>query len=199
MQIQEFDFSVNLLSSLLWQYNNSPKLQSIVDAQQSDYTDIQTDFWTNWVTDVFDLTTANEFGLAVWAIILNIPLTEAPGPITTPVFGFGPFTNGYFNFNNGTFSPPGDFGELTMEEKRFILRLRYFQLTCRGAIPEINAFMNVIVPTISNTGQIYVLDNGGMQITYVFTFTPDPRIIDILEIYDILPRPAGVSLSIVTP
>ena len=72
--IQEFDFSVDLLQAILWQYNNATSLQSLLNSEQAWVIENQTEFWENWLRDVFDLRTANEFGLSVWSIILGIPL-----------------------------------------------------------------------------------------------------------------------------
>ncbi len=69
--IQEFDFSVNLLKAILWQYDGSPNLKGLLDEKDAWYISNQTEFWDNWITDVFDLRTANSFGLGVWSIILN--------------------------------------------------------------------------------------------------------------------------------
>ncbi|WP_231668322.1 DUF2612 domain-containing protein [Ralstonia solanacearum] len=49
-----------------------------------------TAFWENWIRDVFDLRTANDFGLSVWSEILGVPLAVTVDPTKpgTPVFGF---------------------------------------------------------------------------------------------------------------
>src|SRR6185437_5055288 len=113
------------------------------------------------------LQTANEFGLAVWSIILNLPLFigPPPDPPGKPVWGFG---DNYENFDNGNFSnASGGITSLTIDEKRLILRLRYFQLISRGAIPEINAFLNYFFKAY---GQVYVLDGLDMSMVVVFLF-----------------------------
>ena len=69
--IQEFDFSVDLLRALLWQYEDATGLQALLRQKSEWYTVNQTAFWSNWERDVFDLTTANDFGCAVWGIILT--------------------------------------------------------------------------------------------------------------------------------
>ncbi len=198
MDIQTFNFAVNLMQVIIWQYDQSPALKSIITYMNTWFVANQTQFWTDWYNNVFNLLTANEFGLAVWAIILNVPFTENLFPRNPQPFGFGPIGNGYFSFGYSTFSD-GGYPSLTNSEKRFILLLRYFQLITRGAIPEINAFLKFLIPFISTTGQIYVLDNLNMTITYVFTFNPGDRILTIIDHYDLLPRPAGVEAIIQLP
>lgn len=192
MKIQAFDYSVNLLQAILWQYNEAERLQSLLQQKNDWYIDNQTEFWTDWYNDVFNLQTANDFGLTVWAIILGIPLT-----ITNPVieagdkWGFGAFR---FNFTNGNFAQVQNGINLPTEQRRLILRLRYFQLITRGAIPEINQFLKF---AFADFGNVYVLDGLNMTMTYVFTFAPPSQLFEVLQDLDVLPRPAGVGINFV--
>lgn len=190
--IQAFDFSVDLMRALLWQYNDAARLEALVRQKQEWYDESQTAFWGDWITDVFDLRTANDFGLAVWAIILNVPLTVASGvdPDDKPIWGFGEYRE---NFENGNFA--GTSGTaLTTEQKRLVLRLRYFQLVTRGTIPEINAFFAYLFGSL---GPAYVVDGYAMDLLYVFNF-PLPSALElILTEYDLLPRPAAVKVRYV--
>lgn len=91
--IQTFDFSANLLRALLWRNNEAPNLQALLQFKQ-DYFDSENEqFWSDWARDVFDLRTANEFGLNVWSIILGINITIEPviPPVLNGNFGFGEF------------------------------------------------------------------------------------------------------------
>ena len=196
MRIQEFDFSVNLLQAILWQYNDAVNLQSLLQQKQDWYNVNQQEFWQDWYTNVFNLVTANDFGLAVWSIILNIPLSidPTPDPPNKPIFGFGSNTltpNSYTNFINGNFSIGNSPIGLTLEEKRLILRLRYYQLTSRTAIPEVNAFLKIV---FASFGNVYLLDGLNMTISCIFNFTPSTKLLFILKTYDLIPRAAGVRI-----
>lgn len=193
MNIQAFDFSVNLLRALLWQYNDASRLESLLTQKQAWYDGAQQDFWDDWVRDVFDLRTANAFGLSVWAIILDVPLntgagTDDPGK---PIFGFAPDD---MNFDNGNFALWGN-TPLTVAQQRLLLRLRYFQLTTRGAVPEINAFMKTL---FADLGSVYVTDNLDMTARYVFGFSIPEALDVIFSSFDLLPRPAGVRVDYLT-
>ena len=63
--IQDIDTSANLLRAILWQYEGAAKLRQIVDAEQSFFNDAQEKFWADWLRDVFNFNTANDFGLAM--------------------------------------------------------------------------------------------------------------------------------------
>jgi|SRR5690242_10743220 len=96
MNVQKFDFSVNLMQAILWQYNQATTLMALVSQKQTWYTDNQTDFWNDWYTNVFNLLTANSFGLSVWSYILDVPLYIAhdPEPADKPIWGFSPRMSG---------------------------------------------------------------------------------------------------------
>lgn len=196
--IQQFDFSVNLLKSLLWEYGtNQPNLQALLTAKQNWYTDNQTEFWTDWLADVFDLRTANDFGCIVWAIILGIA-TDAfniPGGAPYPPWGFN--APHHTNFNGlSNFSPYGYIRiSLTTAQKRMILRLRYRQITSRGTIPEINKILLDIVEPVF--GACYV-SNGpfNMEITFhMVSGSIDPVLSYIFTTFNVMPIPAGVLFS----
>ncbi|BBW41278.1 DUF2612 domain-containing protein [Citrobacter portucalensis] len=105
MNIQRFDFSLDLMKVLKWEYDQSPNLSNIFNLKQKWYDDNHQDFWTSWERDVFNLFTANDFGLNVWAIILNLPLyTESKAsPTNYPAFGFADFG---LNFGRSPNSSP---------------------------------------------------------------------------------------------
>lgn len=188
--IQKFDFTVNAMQALLWQYNEALRLQAIVQENQDFYNLNQTAFWENWYRDVFDLRTANEFGCTVWGIILGMPLTiEIPvDGVDNGSWGFGEYRK---NFENGNFAfSNNSFYSLPLEQKRLVLRMRYFQLTSRGTVPEINFFLREIFGP-----GVYVLDGLDMTGEVIFQTEPSASTKFILKYYDVLPRPAGVGVT----
>lgn len=190
--IQTINYSVDLLKAILWQYNDAERLQKLLELKQQWYDENQSQFWQNWYDDVFNLDTANDFGLSVWAIILNIPLVAEEGSDngTKNIFGFGSF---HSNFGNSNFARNGGTIRLSTAQKRLVLKLRYFQLISRGTVPEINQFLRML---FSADGNVYVLDSLDMTFAiYVFTFAPSSQIQLILEKFDLLPRPAGVGVK----
>jgi len=188
-RVQRFDYSVDLLRAILWQYNDAARLQSIL-AQKSDwYAERNAGFWEDWQRDVFNLLTANDFGLSVWGIILNIPLAYGlPGSGARPVFGFGDFNR---NFFDGTFGRDASgVAGLTTEQKRMVLRLRYYQLISDGSVPHINFVLKSVF------GQGYVLDGYDMTASYIFDTALPSSVLVLLDKFDLLPRPAGVEIDI---
>lgn len=193
MSTQAFDFSVDLLQCLLWQYNEATALQTLLGKKQEWVSRVHQTFWDDWISDVFDLTTANEFGLSVWAAILDIPLVVVPSAqLEKPLFGF---ESNNVGFTQGNFASAQMLSSLTVEQRRLVLRLRYFSLTTRAAVPEVNVFLSQVF----GEGVVYVEDLGDMAVRYVFTVAPSSAVELILTEFDVLPRPAGVRLEYVTP
>lgn len=191
MKIREFDFSIALLRNVLWQYDGTKSLRGLIEQKSDWYQQYQTDFWNDWIRDVFDLDTANDFGLAVWAFILGVPLIVVPPPDPDKdPFGFAADD---LNFNNGNFANTGGSFNLTTEQKRLVLKLRYFQLVTRGAPPEINAFLNYVF----GYGVAYVVDGLNMTARYVFAQPLPSQVELVLTAFDLLPRPAAVGADIV--
>lgn len=193
LDIQAFDFSVNLLQAILWEYNDAVNLQELLAQKAEWYNVNQTQFWENWLTDVFDLRTANDFGLTVWSIILRQPIyvTQAQSPTSIPSWGFGAF---HRNFNRGNFfNGSGSTFRLPTETARLVLQLRYFQLTSSGTVPETNRMLQYM---FGSQGNAYLVDNHDMTQTYVFDFVLPSLTLFVLRKFDILPRPAGVYSSI---
>lgn len=187
--IADFDSSVDLVRALLWQHDNATALRSLIESKQDWYNINQATFWANWYRDVFNIDTANDFGLAVWGRILNVGLgLQVDSTIGIPHFGFGIY---HRNFNNGNFARATS-GEqaLSTDQKRLIIRLRYYQLISRGTVTDINEAMARI---FGDLGQVFVRDPLDMsKITYVFKFTPSSRVRLILDRMNLLPRPSGI-------
>lgn len=196
--IEQFDFSVDVLSALLWRQNEASALQSLLQSKQDWYAANHEQFWTDWITNVFNLDTANEFGLSVWAQILGVPLTLIVAPNSGPQFGFGVISGGTwtnnhrYNFGHGNFGASQAGVGLTLDQKRILLKLQYYKLISRCTVPEINARIKAI---LGQYGNVYVLDGNNMEyVTYVFGFAPNSALQFILENFDVLPRPAAVGV-----
>ena len=220
MRIQRFnDFQINLLQSILWQYNEATNLLSLLNQKQAWYEKYQSQFWLDWYNNIFNLVspTLNIFGATVWSIILNVPLFIALTPPENPadsIFGFNAWdpteptllNNTNWNFYGITalniganFYPIPDLS-LSIFEQQFLLRLRYFQLTNLGDIVDINEFLrylcinNLIDYPANET--IYVIDNYTMSITYHFTSPDFPAgLFEAITSLDLWPRPAGVAIT----
>lgn len=191
--VKTLDSAVNILQSLLWQHNDAPKLTALVAAKQEWYDTNLDAAVQDWVRDVFDLRTANEFGLRVWSIVLGLPLQVVLPATNKPNFGFGTFNR---NFNRGNFaSASGAQSALSAREARQLLQLRYFQLVTRPTTLDINRMLAFV---FKGQGSVFVNDSLDMRfVTYTFGFQPGTQFIELCSYYDVLPRPAAVGVRII--
>lgn len=158
--------ALNLESQIIWQYANADKLNSLLNKKQMWYDEFQTDFWQNWAKDVLNISTANDYGLSIWGILLQVPRTyEIDGKMTT----------------------------LDTEQYRLLLRGRLLYIRMNGSAPDINEYLKLL---FQNDGKAFVRDNLDMSITYIFEFNPTPEDFVVLLNTSVLPKPAGVGYKI---
>ena len=194
MNIKEFDCNVNILNSILWQDENNDQLKKIIEMKQEWYNANACEFWDDWVKDVFNLNTANEFGLSVWSVILNMRLFATNDASDENYNAFGFDSDNAYNFGFGNFATDANQSFLlSVEQKRLILKMRFFQLVTRCTIPEINKFM----ASIFGVGVVYALDGNDMTMTYVNTQRIEPELLRAIKELDLFPRPNSVELKFV--
>jgi len=190
MKIQQFDFSLDLMKVVKWEYDQAPNLINILNLKQEWYSANHEQFWVAWERDVFNLLTANDFGLNVWSIILELPLYSVSGasPTDYPAFGFADFG---LNFGNSNFATDADtVNRLSVEQKRDLLRMRWWQITSDGSMPSINHALNDVFGA-----DVYALDGQDMTITVVYQKVLPNLMMNLLIEFDLIPRPSGVLIN----
>ena len=186
-----YQCEINLLTAIDWQRGSAVKLNELINLKQKWYEDNYCLFWNDWITDVFDLRTANEFGLSVWSIILDLPLFDQSekSRLDYPAIYFG---SNRKNFNNGNFGKNAStVDSLTVDQKRIMLQLKAFILNMRSSTYEINAKLTELF----GFRQVYALDNLDMSYTYIVNNPELISFISVIEDYDLLPRPNCVSVD----
>lgn len=181
---------INLLSSLDWQRSGADIVRHFVQNEQDWMQVNHADFWNNWQKDVFNLGTANDFGLAVWSIILDEQLYS--GSLRSeddyPDFGFSSESE---NFFDGSFASSGVY-RLDTDNARIILRLKAFKvLAMGGPIKQINTALSVIF----GKDKLLAFDNLDMSFEYQIKDNNLIGIADEARERDLLPRPIGIEIS----
>lgn len=181
---------MKLTHCLLWEHEEAAELVALLVSKGAWYDAEHDGFWSDWVRDVFDLRTANAFGCAVWARILDVRLDLIAPATIGPSFGFGANNR---NFGRGNFGRrvPGRVG-LSVEQQRLVLRARYLQLISRGTVPEINRILHILV---GERGPAWAIDNHDMTTTVFLGFAPDSQLRQILDNFPLIPVPTGVQVS----
>lgn len=193
--VKEFDYSIDAMRPLQWKESAAEKLEAIMQNKQ-DWLDINhTKFWEDYEVDIFNLKTANDFGLAVWAIILDFPVFLNPGStIFTNNWGFGSFRRNFDGGNfNTNFTASEESQALSTEQMRLALRLWYYRLHMDGSITQTNAILKDL---FGHLGPAYVQDNLDMTIVFVFDFALSAEFLTVVENDDIMPIPPGVNASV---
>lgn len=167
--IGNIDFSADSLQSVkLWQYDDAKRLNAILDAS-IDFSKINiADFWRRWYSNVFNVDTADDFGLALWGRILGVQRI--------------------------TYIDPADNTEklVSSDMYRKMLKARAFCFACHGALPEINHCLQIIFPG----KPVFCRDNYNMSVTIIayFEMTAEERAVLLLSGF--LPIPCGVESHI---
>lgn len=187
--IQSFAWRETVIS----QFSNSPVLLQTI-SNFADYLDpakLSDAFFQN----IWNIDTAQGYGLDVWGRIVGVSrVIQLPG--SEPYFGFDEATDAY-TFNEGIFYRGADLTtnfELSDTAYRRLILAKALANICDGSIPAIN---QILINLFSDYGNCYVTDGGDMTMTYTFGASLSPVDFAIVAQTGVLPRPAGVSVSIV--
>ncbi len=168
MEILQIDPQIDLKQCLLWQYNNAPALRALLLQKEDWYKAHQQEFWEYWYNNVFNLETADNFGLQVWGEILDFPRQVR--------------------------SVDGQLHVLTKEQYRAVLKGQMLKFNMGASAPDINKWLKVV---FGSRGKVYCLDNLNMSaVPFVFEQAPSDEILWLLANVDFLPRPAGVGYEV---
>lgn len=163
------DLGMDINKCITWQYNNAEKLKSIIALKAKWYSEHYTNFWKEWYEKVFNIDTANSFGLTLWGKLLNI---ERPTYIDA-------------NGNKKVFDD---------EMFRLLLKGQIMLFNTNGSAFEVNRYLEFI---FRSKGEIYAIDRYNMLFDLFVDYYPDEKEKAVLENIYFLPRPAGVWLRIV--
>ena len=160
--------SIPLTDNILWQYDSSPNLKSLIESKQNWYNTNNDKFYSGLINNFLNLSTANDWGLTLWGIILQVPRIYTINGVET---------------------------SLERERYRKILQAKLIQIKMTGTIPEINYLMNFLFGAY---GTVKVTDNFDMTITYRFNFVLTDLQVAVLRDTNLLSTPAGVRANIIS-
>lgn len=187
MKNYDLDFSIDILQSVLWQYDKAERLKSLINDKQKFYDDATTEFWEDWYRDVFNVDTANYFGLIIWAIILGcneyINLTYKLGVKT---FGFG---ESHRNFYQANFSLSSYILTLSKEQLRKVIKAQMYMFNSNGSLYDINKLLVHIFPENKPYARYSTETN---TLTFHFDVPLSEEYLNIVLFSNMLYAPVGV-------
>lgn len=217
MKIADLDYKLKAEGIFLWQYANALRLNRILQNEIDYYGESISKFVEDWQHNVFNLLTANTFGLELWGKIL-----KAPRPLVKPLSYVidSETTLRFYNPNSmkwhsiwlsdnvptlnvETSTPSIDNLDLPLvyiddNVYRRCLVSKLFLLHSNASINDIN----FILDKIYNFGveedykrNISVTDNFDMTMSVNFGFTPTDTDLVILTTNAFSPRPMGVKFN----
>lgn len=187
---------LNVEDTIISQYANSPTLRQMIQ-NLSVYLDQGANI-DAFYDLVWNVATAQGYGLDVWGRIVGVQrvlqvssgiyfgFAEAADNTETP-FNVAPFYSGQTTTSNFALTDPA-FQTLIFAKAAANI--------CDGSIPAIN---NILMSLFGSQGNAYVTDLGAMRMTFTFDFTLSPVDFAIISQSGVLPKPSGVTLSIVQP
>jgi hypothetical protein len=183
----------NVQQTIISQYANSPSINQLIESM-NDYIDPRTNM-KNFYDFVWNVDTAQGFGLDIWGNIVGVGRSLR---VTNP--------EDYFGFSESEFQPfdQAPFYDETkpMGSVHYLKDDQYRELIKTKALANISATnsktLNVLLRKLFNNKRCYVDDIGGMQVNYVFDFALTNLEYAILTQSDVVPKPAGVNVNILT-
>lgn len=186
--------TLDATATLLAQYANSPIMTALV-AYFNEWLDPNADL-DNFYNMVWNVETAQGFGLDMWGVIVDVPRTIQLIPPNT-YFGYKEALPGSYPFNNQPFySGPQQGSQYTLSDPayRILIMTKALANISSFTAPSVN---NLLRYLFAGRGSCYVLEISPMQIEYVFNFALEPWEASILQQPQLMPRPAGVGVTII--
>lgn len=181
---------ISVESTIISQYANSPTITQLVK-NIDEYIDPRTDI-DQFFSYVFDVSTAQGFGLDIWGRIVGVA-RELSLPPVYDNFGFAEALPDSLEFDVGTFfsgiTPDTDIYRLSDDAYRQLIMTKALSNISACSAAAINQLISNL---FAERGRCYVNDLGSMSLRYVFEFALTPVELAIITRSGALPRPAGV-------
>jgi len=183
----------NYLDTIESQFSNSPTLGQLLENFNT-YIDPAADI-DQFYDLMWNVDTAVGYGLDVWGRIVGVQRVLQVS--NTDYFGFSQALPGSQPYNQAPFyngqQLTSNFA-LTDDAFRILIYAKAMANICDGSIPAIN---QILLTLFAGRGDCYVTDGLNMTMTYTFTFQLTPVEQAILGQSGILPKPTGVSATVV--
>ena len=183
----------NVEQTIISQYGTSPVLTQLIQNMNAcidPAADLQAFYDSIW-----NISTAQGYGLDVWGKIVGVSrLFQVPN--TGPWLGFKDGATDSQPFGQAPFYPGPSTGSYLLSDTAY-RTLILVKAIANISDTSIQSYNRLLSNLFAGRGRCYASDNGAMQMLYTFEFYLEPYELAILQQSGALPRPSGVSASIV--
>ena len=182
-----------IVETIISQYGTTATISQLVQ-NMNDYIDPTTDI-DNFYDYVWNVDTAQGFGLDIWGRIVNVS-RELEIPSDSDYLGFSQGLPGSAPFNQAPFfsrrTPATQIYTLSDSAYRQLILVKALANISSTNAPSINQLLQKL---FIDRGRCYVNDLGNMKMRYTFEFNLTQSEYAIVTNSGALPRPAGVLVS----
>jgi Protein of unknown function (DUF2612) len=183
----------NVWATVIAQYANSSILTGIITAFNEAMD--QTENLDNFFDLIWNVLTAEGYGLSVWGRIVGVSNSLPVSGGSTATFGFNESGSDWLGFGQAPFTSgvsPTSNVTLTDDQFRPLVLAKAATNIWDGSIPGLNS---ILLALYQGRGTPYVQDGNNMSLTYVFPFALTPLDLAVIEQSGCLPQPAGVVIN----
>ena len=184
---------INFKQTVISEYGNSPILLSMIQTMQ-DCIDPRIDIDAFYNT-VWNINTAQGFGLDIWGEIVGVGRVLNVQPVGE-YLGFAEGQSilaDYQTFGYGVFYTGPISGALALSDDAFrtLILVKALSNISDGSANSYNKLLTLLF-----NQKVYSKEIGPMAAQYVFTHALQPYEVAILAEASVIPRPAGVTITI---
>ncbi len=191
--IPPFDF----WSTVMSEYANSPRITSIIQ-NLFESVDMTKDF-ESFYDYVFNLATAQGFGLDIWGRILGVSRILNVGT-GGPYIGWAQALPGSEPWGQGIWfsSGSGLTSNYILSDSAYRILL-FAKAAANISSASLKSINRILLSLFPGRGNCYCTDGLDQTMTYTFTFPLSPVELSIVGQSGALPKPSGVAVSVIAP
>lgn len=163
----EVNTEIDLSKCFLWQYDEGGNLRTILQNEVNFINENVSQFWSNFLRDIFNINTANDFGLSLWGTTLGIP---------RPMYE----------------NSQGEIVPFDTEQYRMLLKGAILLMNSTASVHDINLYLESVFPG----KPVFCADTHDQTMVLNFFYDPSDEEMAIIDQDQYFPRPAGVNKRI---
>lgn len=166
-EVGTIDFKIDNSLCYLWQYDDANKLKSLMDKKNKFIENSVEKFFRDYFSNIFNIKTANNFGLELWGVLLGVPRPQ------------------YTNANSEVVN-------FTDDMYRKLLLAKVLKFNINGSVAEINDYLRFMFDDPEKV--VFLKNNYDMTVEVIFHYKASLEDMAVINSEDFLPLPTGVKV-----